>query len=75
LGAIVGSLLVNYFSSALSGAFLTLWMIILGGALVVIILKLPTGLVGAVLSWIEKRRRDHSFQERGPNGGEHSRHK
>ena len=48
LGAIIGCFLVNGIQSYLGDALQDVWMIILGGLFIIIVLFLPTGLIGLV---------------------------
>lgn len=45
IGGLFGSLVMQYASIQLSGLFLTLWQILLGAILVVVVLLLPRGLI------------------------------
>jgi branched-chain amino acid transport system permease protein len=49
IGSVVGTLLMNYVSLSLSGTFLTIWQIILGIILVVVITLVPGGVTGWLL--------------------------
>ncbi|EXX86401.1 urea ABC transporter permease [Paenibacillus darwinianus] len=55
MGPIVGVLIVNWLSNLLSEQYPTLWQLILGGVMVLIVLYLPGGIYGAVESWWKDR--------------------
>jgi urea transport system permease protein len=46
-GAVLGAISINWLRSVLTATYPTLWPIILGGLLVVVVLLVPEGLVGA----------------------------
>lgn len=55
-GAIIGAILVNYGKTYFTGAFPEIWLFMLGGLFVVSTTYLPSGIVGLVEKWLEKRR-------------------
>jgi len=60
LGALVGTIAMNFISTQLSGAFQIVWQIILGLLLVVLLTTLPDGITGLLL-----RRKSSDFGQRG----------
>lgn len=60
LGALIGTIAMNYVSIQLSGTFQVVWQIILGVLLVVLLTALPDGITGALL-----RRKSSDFGRRG----------
>jgi urea transport system permease protein len=57
LGAIYGSLLVNYGKTFFSESFPELWLFLLGGLFILVVMAFPNGLAGLdVKRWLEKAR-------------------
>jgi urea transport system permease protein len=57
LGAIYGSLLVNYGKTFFSESFPELWLFLLGGLFILVVMAFPNGLAGLdVKRWLEKVR-------------------
>jgi urea transport system permease protein len=57
LGAIYGSLLVNYGKTFFSESFPELWLFLLGGLFILVVMAFPNGLAGLdVRRWLEKVR-------------------
>src|SRR5688572_12034000 len=56
LGAIYGSLLVNYGKTFFSEHFPELWLFLLGGLFILIVMAFPNGLAGAKLSSLRNLR-------------------
>src|SRR5688572_31401489 len=59
LGAIYGSLLVNYGKTFFSESFPELWLFLLGGLFILVVMAFPNGLAGLdVRRWVDKARLD-----------------
>jgi urea transport system permease protein len=57
LGAIYGSLLVNYGKTFFSESFPELWLFLLGGLFILVVMAFPNGLAGLdVRRWLDKAR-------------------
>src|SRR5688572_22782459 len=57
LGAIYGSLLVNYGKTFFSESFPELWLFLLGGLFILVVMAFPNGLAGLNLQrWLNARK-------------------
>ena len=60
VGAVAGTLLVNYAKSAFSESFPELWLFAMGGLFIAVVLAFPRGLAGLmtdqVLPWVDRLR-------------------
>src|SRR5688572_33475406 len=57
LGAIYGSLLVNYGKTFFSESFPELWLFLLGGLFILVVMAFPNGLAGLDMKrWLTKAR-------------------
>jgi urea transport system permease protein len=57
LGAIYGSLLVNYGKTVFSESFPELWLFLLGGLFILVVMAFPNGLAGLnVKRWLDSKR-------------------
>jgi urea transport system permease protein len=57
VGAILGAGLVNWFKTWLTGAAPELWLFFLGALFILVTLAMPTGVIGLVRQWRERRER------------------
>jgi len=61
VGAVVGTLVVNWGKTVFSESFPELWLFAMGGLFIAIVLAFPRGLAGVmtdqILPWIENLRR------------------
>ncbi len=55
MGPIVGVFVVNWLSNLLSEQYPTLWQLILGAVMVLIVLFLPNGIYGTLENWWNDR--------------------
>jgi urea transport system permease protein len=64
VGAVIGTLLVNWGKTLFSESFPELWLFAMGGLFIAIVLAFPRGLAGLmtdqILPWIEKLRGTHA---------------
>src|ERR1700674_2132389 len=68
LGAVYGSLLVNFAKTTLSESFPELWLFGLGGLFIAVVLAFPNGLAGIWQDYVQPRI-DRLFASRKPKSG------
>src|SRR3979409_1569736 len=69
LGAIYGTLLVNFAKTSLSESFPELWLFGLGGLFIAVVLAFPNGLAGIWADYVQPRI-DRLFAPRTPKSGD-----
>jgi urea transport system permease protein len=62
VGAVYGSLLVNFGKSYFSETFPELWLFLMGGLFIAVVMLFPNGLAGLTSQWRE-------WRSRGPTAG------
>jgi urea transport system permease protein len=55
LGAVYGTLLVNWAKTTFSESFPELWLLAMGGLFIAVVLAFPNGLAGIYQTWIAPR--------------------
>lgn len=65
MGAVFGTLAVNWLSNLLSEQYPQLWQLILGVIMVLIVLYLPNGLYGTLEDWLASRRQQKEAKAGG----------
>ena len=74
-GPIVGAFAFAWLQDWLVRAIAEYWRLVLGGAIVVLVLAFPQGLVGSALNWRERSRSDDAQAEAARSAGRYSRHR
>jgi len=55
LGAVYGTLLVNWAKTSFSESFPELWLLAMGGLFIAVVLAFPNGLAGLYQTWVAPR--------------------